>query len=151
VDGESAGYKTHILYNATAMPSDKSFNTNSENQEFTEFEWDITAVPENIPGFRPTAHVVFDSRKVDPNLLIELELILYGGPGVNPGLISLSAMLDLVSTYFRLEVVDNLDGTWTATTRFDGYITMVSDTEFEINATGVYLDDDTYTITNTFF
>jgi hypothetical protein len=78
VEGVELGYKIHLMYNLTANPSQKTFNTMSLDVEPVEFEWTITAIPEIIDNFRPTSHVVIDSRKVDPYLLSDLEGIIYG-------------------------------------------------------------------------
>lgn len=86
VDGVNLGYKLHLLYNLTANPTQKSFNTMALDIEPTEFEWAITAIPEFIENFRPTAHVIFDSRTIDSYLLADLESILYGSAYEDPRL-----------------------------------------------------------------
>jgi hypothetical protein len=78
VEGVDLGYKIHLLYNLTANPTQKSFNTMALEVEPSEFEWEITAIPEFIENFRPTAHVIFDSRTIEPYLLGEIEDIIYG-------------------------------------------------------------------------
>jgi hypothetical protein len=39
----------------------------------------LNSIPEEITGFKPTAHVVIDSRFVEPDLLLYLEDVLYNG------------------------------------------------------------------------
>lgn len=149
-DQDANAYKIHIVYNATAIPSDKNFNTITMETTLTEFEWQITAVPEEIPGFRPTAHVVIDSRTIDPVLLSDIELALYGGTTANPQLPAFADLMEMVTGYFRVEVIDNKDGTWTAITNFDGYISMLPDGKFQIDGVNAtYLDDDTYQLEST--
>jgi hypothetical protein len=77
VNGQ-AGYKIHILYNLTAVPTDKGYETINEDLSPIEFEWELTAIPEQIGNFRPTAHVILDSRRLDPYLLRDIEAIIYG-------------------------------------------------------------------------
>lgn len=77
-DLSSEDYKIHLVYNVLAVPSSKTYETVSEETSPTEFEWTITAVPQEIEGHRPTAHVVIDSRKLSPPLLTAVEGILYG-------------------------------------------------------------------------
>jgi hypothetical protein len=86
VDSTDLGYKLHLLYNLTANPVQKTFNTMSLETEPAEFEWTITAIPEFVENFRPTAHVIFDSRNIDPYLLADLESILYGSAYEDPRL-----------------------------------------------------------------
>jgi len=147
-EGDEIGYKIHLLYNVTAVPSDRNYQTNSNNTSIIDFEWNLTAVPQEIPGFLPTAHYIFDSTKIEQSLMLELEKILYGAPGTNPILKPIDELQLFIATYFTLEVVDNKDGTWTATDRDGSLITMISETEYTIEADIVVLNATTYEISS---
>lgn len=149
LDGEVAGYKIHILYNVTAIPSDKTYATTSSDPSIVEFEWDITAVPEEVPGFRPTAHVVIDTREIDPWLLEELLVILYGNTAANASLIPMDELVTLIVEWFRVQILDNGDGSWTAIAESDGFISVVGN-EFEITGVNaIYTNDYTYILSDT--
>lgn len=96
VNGVSYGYKIHLLYNLTAIPSQKAYNTMTLDSEPMEFEWSITAIPEFIDNFRPTAHVIFDSTKIDSYLLASIENSLYGDVYNNPQLIPLKTLANYI-------------------------------------------------------
>lgn len=153
LDGVGAGYKIHILYNVTAIPSERSYMSLTDNTEVIEFEWEITAVPEEVEGFMPTAHIIIDSRKLAPELLSSIELMLYGGETASPELLPFSDLISLVSSWYLVEIVDNNDGTWTATSLFEGYITEFPDeNRFRIdNVNAIYLDATTYQVSDTQF
>ena len=147
--GASIGYKIHLLYNLLAIPADKTYETLSLDTEPAEFEWDLTAVPEEVDGFRPTAYVISDSRKIDPHLLADIEDILYGDDDTDGVLPDLNGFVTYVRKWGRLIITDNGDGTWTADSPIEGMITMLDSTTFEITAdTAVYLDAETYTISS---
>lgn len=148
VNGEGEHYKIHLLWNLTALPSTKSYSTVSETGIPMEFEWTISAIPEPIENFRPTAHIVIDTRKVDPWLVDDIESIIYGDDDSDAKLPSLKGLTTFIRKWDRLIIRDNGDGTWTAITpRDDGTIEMVSPTEFKITSDNVlYLDADTYKI-----
>ena len=78
VENENHGYKLHLLYGATASPSEKAYSTTSVSPEAITFSWEVTTVPVNVEGFKPTALLTIDSTKVDPAKLTALEDILYG-------------------------------------------------------------------------
>lgn len=78
VDGDDHGYKIHIIYGAKASPSEQAFNTINDSPEPATFSWEITTVPVNVKGFKPTAHLVIDSTKANPTKLAALEAVLYG-------------------------------------------------------------------------
>lgn len=151
----SAYYKIHLIYNATAIPTDKNYASFTADPAVTEFEWSITAIPDEIPGFRPSAHIIFDSRYTDASVLEQIELMLYGGSGEEGAHASLwphADLMDYLSGWFLLQITDNKDGTWTATENESSegvYITMISADEFSITTdSAVFLDADTYTISN---
>lgn len=78
VSGNAYGYKIHIIYGASATPSEKSYSTINDSPEAITFSWEVKTTPVNVTGFNPTASVVIDSTKVDPDKLAALEAMLYG-------------------------------------------------------------------------
>lgn len=79
VDLDEHGYKIHIIYGATASPSEKGYQTISDSPEAITFSWEVSTVPVNVTGMKPTASLVIDSTKADATKLQALEKILYGG------------------------------------------------------------------------
>lgn len=150
VEGEISGHKIHILYNLVAIPNQLTYETTSNDPKLLEFEWEIIAVPEEIPGFHPTAHIIIDTRTVDSTLMKELEDLLYGTSGADATLISMSDLVAMLTEVFRIRIIDNGDGTWTAVAERDGYIFTDLTGWFQIiNVNAVYLDDVTYLISST--
>lgn len=78
VDGNNYGYKLHMIYGATASPSDKAYQTINDSPEAITFSWEMATTPTNVEGHSPTASLVIDSTKVDKTKLAALEAILYG-------------------------------------------------------------------------
>lgn len=151
--GSTGHYKLHLLWNLTAIPSTKVYETLSLETSPTEFEWTITAVPEPIDGYRPTAHIILDSRKIDRMLLEDIEIILYGDPDDEeriPKFPSLKGFVTYVRKWDRFVIKDNGDGTWTATSDSEDYpIEMLDADTFQIiSDTAIYLDADTYEISS---
>lgn len=116
VSGTTDAYRLHILWNVTAIPHEKTYASDSNAPSMIEFEWDIVAVPEETPGFRPTAHMVIDSREVDPLLLSDLEGILYGSSLSEATLLPMTSLISFMQSWFRIRVTDNGDGTFTIET-----------------------------------
>ena len=78
VDGESYGYKLHLVYGALAAPSEKNRQTINEDPEATTMSWEISTTPVEVDGFEPTSHLEINSTTADPEKLAALETILYG-------------------------------------------------------------------------
>ena len=88
VDGNSHGYKLHLVYGALAAPSEKNFETINDSPEAATFSWELSTTPVAISkdGFQPTASITIDSTKADPTKLKALEDILYGATETEPRL-----------------------------------------------------------------
>ena len=78
VDGQDHGYKLHLIYGATASPSEKGYATVNDSPEAITFSWEVSTTPVNVNGFKPTACITIDSTKANPTDLASLEEILYG-------------------------------------------------------------------------
>ena len=72
------GYLLHLIYNSTASPSGRNFQTINDSPEAITFSWECNTTPVPVTGFKPTAEVVVNSTLVDPDKLKALETILYG-------------------------------------------------------------------------
>lgn len=84
VDGESYGYKLHLVYGALAAPSEKNRQTINEDPEATTMSWEVSTTPVEVEGFEPTSHLEIDSTTADPEKLAALETILYGKDPTTP-------------------------------------------------------------------
>lgn len=78
VKSNEYGYKLHLIYGATAAPSERSYATINDSPEAITLSWECSTTPVAVAGFKPTASVIIDSTKVDAEKLAELEAILYG-------------------------------------------------------------------------
>lgn len=145
---DQAGYKIHILYNALVSPSSRSNSTITENADPDVFSWKVTCKPPLMPDYRPTSHVILDSRTTDASVMAAVEDILYGTDTDQARLPTIDDLIAAYDTISTLTVIDNGDGTWTATAPFD-VIRMIDGETFEITApTAIPIDDTTYTLSS---
>jgi len=72
------GYKLHLIYDATASPSEKAYASVNDSPEAITFSWELATTPVAVPGLKPAAAITIDSTKVDAAKLLALEAILYG-------------------------------------------------------------------------
>jgi hypothetical protein len=148
-NNHNSGYKIHILYNLTATPSTKVRRTLALNSEPNDFSWDVTSIPEIIEGHRPSSHLIIDSRKIDPWLLLDIEDILYGDNDSDPHLPPMKSLTTFIRKWDRLIIVDNGDETWSAISAREGIINEITPTEYTIESDDVvYLNATTYTISS---
>lgn len=66
VDNTDAGEKLHLVYMATANPSEKSRSTINDSPEAATFSWEFTTTPVEVgtyngETYKPTSHIVVDS------------------------------------------------------------------------------------------
>lgn len=148
-EGENAGYKIHLVYNATIVPSPKSYQTIGAEVNPVEFSWDIQGVPVLVEGYRPTAHIMIDTRHMEQAQLDELEDIIYGTASIIPSMPDPQAIFDLLKFSGAIIITDNGNGTWTAEGSYQN-IYMIGDEIFQIdNVNAVDHGDGTYTISST--
>ena len=72
------GYKLHIIYGATAAPSEKSYSSVNDSPEAITLSWEISTTPVEVTGYKPTASITIDNTKANPEKLNALEYILFG-------------------------------------------------------------------------
>ena len=71
-------YKIHVIYNATASPSERAYETVNDSPDAITFSWEITTTPVNITGYKPTSEIVIDVWKLSTADKKALEDKLYG-------------------------------------------------------------------------
>lgn len=71
-------YKLHLIYNATASSTEQPQATMTETVTPVALSWIIDALPPSSSSFKPTAHIVVDSRLANSFNLHNLEDVLYG-------------------------------------------------------------------------
>ena len=93
------GYKIHLIYGATASPSEKAYSTINDSPEAVTFSWELTTTPIEVEGFKPTATVVIDSTKVSKEFLLALEAKLYGSEETEPQLPTPNEIKQMAAQY----------------------------------------------------
>lgn len=79
-----AGYKLHVVYGATAKPSDRDHETINDSPDATTMSWEFDTIPApflatgSYSTLKPTAHLVFDSIALGSSKMADLEAVLYG-------------------------------------------------------------------------
>ena len=84
--GTDHGYEIHLVYNATAGVSSQDYQTVNDSPEALELSWDFSTLPVDVPGAKPSAHLVISSLTANATKLRELETKLYGSEAIAPAL-----------------------------------------------------------------
>lgn len=74
----TAGYKLHLVYGATASPSEKAYETINDSPDAITFSWKFDTTPVNVTGHKATSSIVIDSTKCNADKLKTIEDKLYG-------------------------------------------------------------------------
>jgi len=97
LEGDSFGYKLHLVYGCQAAPSEKAYGTINDSPEAISFSWEVSTTPVPVTGFAPTALIVVDSTVVASADLTALETELYGGAASEPHLPTPDEVIALVT------------------------------------------------------
>ena len=85
IEQDGHGYKLHLIYNATASPSERAYQTINDSPEAITFSWEFTTTPIPMSGsYKPISSLTIDSTKVDATKLAALEDKLYGTASTEP-------------------------------------------------------------------
>lgn len=97
IEGDSLGFKLHLIYGAQASPSEKAYSTVNDSPAPITFSWEITTTPAQVTDYKPTALIVVDSTVVGSDDLDNLMALLYGTVGTSPSLPTPDEVLALFS------------------------------------------------------
>lgn len=96
-DSDTA-YKLHIIYNATASPSEKSYETVNDSPDAITLSWEFDTTPVNVnENYKPTSMITIDATKVDSTKLGNLEDLLFGTENGDPTLPTPATVLSTIS------------------------------------------------------
>lgn len=76
--GDLFGYQIHLVYKAMAEITGRARRTINNQTDPMEFGFELNCTPVALPGYRPSAHYVIDTRHLDQSTISALEDILYG-------------------------------------------------------------------------
>lgn len=97
LQAQDFGYKVHIVYGATAAPSEKNYATINDTPEAMPLSWELSTTPVNVPGFKPSAKLTLDSTKIPANVMTQILDILYGTAGIDARLPQPSEIIQLLA------------------------------------------------------
>lgn len=90
------GYKIHIVYGATCAPSSRDHETINDSPAAMTMSFEVSTVPVEVTGMKPTAHIVIDSTKVSKENLAKIEDALYGTTTEEPKVLLPDEILALI-------------------------------------------------------
>lgn len=99
LEGVDYGYKIHLLYNLTAKPDSRTFDTMGSSVTPQEFGWTISGIPIVIPGMRPSVHLIINSPLIDDLSMQRIEDYLYGTDDNVPALPDADTLLTFQIDY----------------------------------------------------
>ena len=158
MQGDLFGYQIHLVYNAVPSIGSRTRKTMNRDPEIVEFNFDLVCTPVRLPGYRPTAHYIIDTRYLSAAEVTNIENILYGTPTVDGRLPEPSELYDLMhfgdTITFTEHEIQAYGETWTVWTASGAFknVHMTSDDTWEIlNVNGVSNGDvlDSYTLSDT--
>lgn len=74
-EGMDYSEELHLVYNATASPSEANHETVNESPDVSPLSWECNTTSVNVPGFKPTSHFTFkksEMAQADWNTLIDM-------------------------------------------------------------------------------
>lgn len=108
LQGNDYAYKLHMIYGATASPSEKQYSTVNDSPEAGTFSFELTTTPIAVQGYKNTASLTIDtSLFTDKDKITALENKLFGTDQDEPELPTPAEVFDLLGMRY-----DENTGTW---------------------------------------
>jgi hypothetical protein len=83
-------YKIHMIYNATATPSDITYGSIGDSIDANLYQWSISTIPQSYTlaqAYKPTEYLIIDSRLVSSSVWTYFDTMFYGGQYRTPTLL----------------------------------------------------------------
>lgn len=107
-DNTEHGYRIHLVYNLTAASDTTNYETFNDSPSPLEFNWKITGLPKEVSGYRPTAHLIIDSRFLNDSMLEGIEEIIYGNDIDNARLPTIDELIDIAASWDPRSIVPQI-------------------------------------------
>ena len=112
LQGNDYAYKLHLIYGATASPSEKQYSTVNDSPEAGTFSFELTTTPIAVQGYKNTASLTIDtSLFTDKTKITALENKLFGTEQDEPELPTPAEVFELLGMQYN-----STTGTWEAKT-----------------------------------
>lgn len=102
LQGNDYGYKYHLIYGATASPSEKQYSTVNDSPEAGTFSFELTTTPIAVPGYKNTALITIDTALVnDAAKITALNNKLFGTEQTEPELPTPEEVFELLGLQYN--------------------------------------------------
>lgn len=102
LQGNDYAYKLHLIYGATASPSEKQYSTVNDSPEAGTFSFELTTTPIAVQGYKNTASLTIDtSLFTDSAKITALENKLFGTDQDEPELPTPAEVFDLLGMQYN--------------------------------------------------
>ena len=93
-------YKIHVVYNCTASPSERNYETVNDSPDAITFSWEVTSTPVAIGSsvLKPTSEIVIDCSQLTNSKREAVLNKLFGGTSTSAELPEPEDLLTLIST-----------------------------------------------------
>lgn len=143
--GDKFGHQIHLVYNAMASISGRARRTVNNRTDPIDFGFDLVCTPVALPGYRPSAHYIIDSRYLSASRLAELETIIYGSETSVARMPTPLELFDLLAFGDAITFVKwthpVLGSCWTATGSSSNLKKPTPDTFEILNVNGSWIDE----------
>lgn len=95
---ENVGQKLHIIYNAKAAPSERSYETINDSPELITFSWELSTIPVLVDGYKSTSYVELDSTKMSKDKWTALLDKIHGSASAGATLPTIAELKTLVGS-----------------------------------------------------
>lgn len=116
----------HLVYNATASPSDKNNETVNESPDVSPLSWECSTTSVNVPGFKPSSHLTFFKHLMDPADWEALLNLVWGSTSNDATLPTPATVISMFGTTYSYTALTTEPADW-ETKYYQKYYTKYDD------------------------
>lgn len=142
--GNKYGEKIHIIYNATAKPSEKQRSTINETPDAPSMSWELSTTPLEVSGYEPTAHIWIDSTMISKEAYEAITEALWGSETKDSKILTPDEIVAIINANPAYNLTQNLSHvTSTYTDALVGKTfetTLAAEADYELGTVTVTMD-----------
>lgn len=121
-EGMDHGEILHLIWNATASPSEQTHETVNDSPDISPLSWEFDTTPVNVPGYKPTSHIEFRSAKMGAAAWQQINDLVYGSENSEATLPTIDTILSQFGTNYTYTALTTEPDDW-ATAYYTKYYT----------------------------
>lgn len=111
-EGMDHGEILHLVYNATASPSEQTHETVNDSPDVSPLSWEFDTTPVNVEGYKPSSHIEFRSVEMGSAAWQQINDLVYGSASGDATLPTIATIISQFGTNYTYAALTTEPDDW---------------------------------------